>query len=262
MDRKRLNMGTILVDHPLTGVARVTINRPALRNAVDVETRVALGEAIASALGDSEVRVLVLAGAGGHLCAGGDVTSMGKLDFDAALARMKGSHLLVRPLALTEKPVVVVAEGSVAGAGVGLASMGDVVIGDPTTKVVLAFTKLGLVPDWGLLYTLSRRIGVAQARRLMLTAESLNADAALAVGIIDIKAEAGKAMEVALDRARALAAGPAKAYGAIKRWLASPVDELERALEYEARVQAEALSGAEFAEGFAAFLQKRPAKFP
>lgn len=255
-------MNTILIDRPAPGVARVTINRPERRNAVDSETREALAKAITAALGDSSVRALLLAGAGGHLCAGGDVSSMGNMDFDAAMARMKASHLLVRPLALTDKPVVVAAEGSVAGAGVGLACLGDVVVGDPTTKVVLAFTKLGLIPDWGLIYTLALRVGVAQARRLMLTAEALDADAALAAGIIDIKAEAGKTMEVALNRARALAAGPARAYSAIKRWMAPSAETLEKVLDYEAQTQAGALSGPEFAEGFAAFMEKRAAKFP
>lgn len=255
-------MSAILNDQPAAGVARITINRPERRNAVDAETRTALGEAIASALDDAAVRVLLLAGAGGHLCAGGDVGSLANLDFDAALSRMKGSHFLVRPLALARKPVVVVAEGSVAGAGVGLTCMGDVVVGDPTTKVVLSFTKLGLVPDWGLMYLLPRRMGIAQARRLMLTAEALDADGALAAGVIDIQAERGKAMEVALQHARALAAGPAAAYAAIKQWMAPSEEDLQRALDYEATAQANALSGPEFAEGFAAFMGKRSAKFP
>lgn len=214
-----------------------------------------------SALGDSAVRVLVLAGAGGDLSSGGDIQGM-QTDYEGAYRRIKSSHLLIRPLALAEKPVVVVAQGLVVGGAVGLIALADLVVGDPSTKVSFAFAKLGLVPDWGLMHLLPRRIGIARARRLFMTAATLDAEAALAAGLLDLSAEAGKAMDVALAQAAKLAEGPAAALAAMKRGLSGSTEELDLALEYEARSQAAALSGAEFAEGMAAFMEKRAVKFP
>ena len=254
-------MSTVVVDHPAPGVARITITRPERRNALDVATRAALGGAVTAALGDSAVRVLMFAGAGGNLSSGGDIQGM-ESDYEGAYRRIKASHLLIRPLALAEKPVIVVAQGLVIGGAVGLIALADMVVGDSSTKVSFAFAKLGLVPDWGLMHLLPRRIGTARARRMFMTAATLDADAALAAGLLDVNAEPGQAMDVALTHAVALAQGPVAALAAIKRGLSGSAEELDRALEYEARAQAAALSGVEFREGMAAFMEKRAVKFP
>jgi 2-(1,2-epoxy-1,2-dihydrophenyl)acetyl-CoA isomerase len=255
-------MASIAIERLDGGVARATIDRPEKRNAVDPATREALADALAGLSADASVRALVLTGAGGNFSAGGDLGTMDGMDGPAARRRMKGGHRLVRALAEFERPVVAAVEGFAFGAGASLMLLADFAVAGRGATIGFPFLKIGLVPDWGMLHALPRRVGLARARRLICLAESVPAPDALAIGLLDEVVEDAEVQGRALDLARRLAALPPHAFAATKRQLALQPAPLDATLEAEALAQSLLFTGAEFAEGLAAFRERRPARFP
>ena len=147
----------LTIDRPAEGIARIGLNRPEKRNALDPELRLALIDGIEAVLEDSSVRAVILAGNGGHFCAGGDIASMEGLDAAAGRARMKSNHRMVRLIADAEKPVVAAIEGYAVGAGAGIALLADTVVIAETGAIGFPFFKVGLIPDYAILHTLPRR---------------------------------------------------------------------------------------------------------
>ena len=154
------------------------------------------------------------------------------------------------------KPLVAAVRGHAAGAGASIASLADVVVADDTAKFTVSFLNVGLVPDWGLTYTLPRRIGWAAARRLALTRERVDAAEGHRLGIVDIRAGERDVMEVALEQARSLAASALGGYAAIKT-MTEDREALRAALRTEAQTQIERARTWEHDEGIAAFKAKR-----
>ena len=254
-------MAVVNIDAGADGIARVAINRPDKRNALDDEVRAALIEVLPRLLADDGVRAVLLAGEGGHFCAGGDIASMEGLDAPAARARMKASHRIVREIAAAEKPVVTAIEGYAVGAGAGLAMLGDTAVIAENGTIGFPFFRMGLIPDYAILHTLPRRAGGARARQILLHARMVPARDAVDMGLADEIAPPGGAEEAARERARALAAMPPFAFAVAKRQLGLWPESLEAALEMEALGQAGCFGAAEFREGFAAFAEKRPPDF-
>lgn len=254
-------MTPVRIDAPAAGIARIALNRPDKRNALDPPLRAALIESLAAKLDDEAVRALVITGAGGHFCAGGDIDSMAGLTPATGRARMKANHRMVRLLAEAEKPVVAALEGYAVGAGAGIALLADSVIVGPGARIGFPFFKLGLIPDYGLLFSLPRRVGAARARQLLLYARTVEADRAVSIGLADELAPDGAVQDRALERACELAAMPPLAFAAAKRQLALWPTGLDDALELEATAQSACFASEEFAEGRAAFRQKRPPDF-
>ena len=251
----------VLVDRPVPHVARLLINRPDKRNAIDFEVRRQLTEALTEILADDSVRALVFGGVGGVFSAGGDVPSMVGLTQKQARERMQHIAVLCRLVAHAGIPVVTVIEGFGAGAAVGLALLGDYIVVAEGSKILFPFLKLGLVPDWGQMLTLPRRVGVAQARRLLLSGKAVGGVEALAIGLADELASDADAMDAAVAKAASWAALPKGAFGRLKARLNHPSSTLDEELVREENDQAASLLGAEFAEGFAAFKEKREADF-
>lgn len=243
------------------GIARIAINRPDKRNAMNPDVRRALMAAFERALGDDQVRAIVLAGNGGTFCAGGDIASMAGLDARSARARMKENHRLVRLIAESEKPVVAAVEGYAMGAGAGLALLADTVVMADGATIGFPFFKVGLIPDYALLFTLPRRVGEAAARQILLYARNYDARAAVAAGIADEFAGKGEAELRAHERAAELAAMPPHAFALAKRQLGLSPATLDAALEMEAMGQSLSFGTDEHAEGRAAFAEKRAPKF-
>ncbi|MFG5409793.1 enoyl-CoA hydratase/isomerase family protein [Piscinibacter sakaiensis] len=188
------------------GVATLTLNRPQARNAIDMTLRQELGEAVLAVRDDPAVHALVITGAGGSFCAGGDLRSIqaGTPDVEAWRGRMRSSHAWFAQLLAMDKPVVCAVDGPAYGAGFGLALAGDFVLASTRARFCLSFMRVGLVPDFGIFYTLPRVVGVQRARELMLSAREVDADEALRLGI----AMERLAPEALLPRAQALAAAP------------------------------------------------------
>jgi 2-(1,2-epoxy-1,2-dihydrophenyl)acetyl-CoA isomerase len=253
--------GVVLVDQPVPGVARLLINRPAKRNAIDHEVRQQLMDALHAVAASGTARAVVFGGVGGMFSAGGDLASMAGLDAEGAHARMRHIHVLCRQIAELPLPVVSAIEGVAAGAAVGLALMGDYIVMGEQAKVLFPFLKIGLSPDWGQMLTLPRRVGQAQARRIFTAGAPVLAAEALRIGLADEVVPDGDAMNTAVRRAAELAALPQGAFSTMKARLNDPSATLADELVREERDQVQNLQSAEFAEGFDAFAAKRSPDF-
>lgn len=242
-------------------IATVTLNRTEKRNALSMDLRDALTEAMAAALADDNVHAIVLTGAGGHFCAGGDIDGMGQGTPQSGRARMQGHHKLVRMLVEAEKPVIAAVEGYAVGAGAGLALLADTIVMAEGGSIGFPFFRIGLVPDYGILFTLPRRVGDAKARQILLYARMIKAQDAVAQGLADEMVPDGNALDTARERAAELARMPPYAFAVAKRQLALRPATLDLALEYESFAQGSAFTGSEFVEGRDAFLEKRKPDF-
>ncbi|MBG9388047.1 enoyl-CoA hydratase/isomerase family protein [Caenimonas aquaedulcis] len=251
----------VLVDRPAPHVARLRINRPDKRNAIDYDVRQGFIEALPALLADSSVRALVFGGVQGVFSAGGDVASMEGLDEQGARERFRHIHKLCRLVAGARIPVVSAMEGFSAGAVVGLALLGDHIVAGPGTKILFPFLKLGLAPDWGQLLTLPRRVGLGHARRILSSGDTLGGEEAFRIGLADTLVADAQVMDTAVSRAAAFAQLPADAFARMKRRLNEPAPSLEAEFQREADDQAVLLTGPEFREGFDAFRNKRAADF-
>jgi 2-(1,2-epoxy-1,2-dihydrophenyl)acetyl-CoA isomerase len=260
-----MDFATLRLDHPAAGVARIALNRPQARNALDLQTALELREALRRVDMDANVRALILTGEGKAFCAGGDVGA-----FHAALPAptqlikdiVLPLHDAVAIMTHMDKPVIAAASGVAAGAGVGLLLAADLGIAAESMKISLAYTGIGASPDGGTTFYLPRLIGVRRAMELVLENRVLDANEALAFGLLNAVVPDGTLQERALERAQRLAAGPTRAFGTAKRLLhASFESTLESQLMREGRGIAAMAGTEDFAEGVTAFTSKRKPDF-
>jgi 2-(1,2-epoxy-1,2-dihydrophenyl)acetyl-CoA isomerase len=252
---------SVRVDFPVAGVGRILINRPAKRNAIDYAVREQMYHALLALQANPDCRAVVLGGVDGVFSAGGDLDSMGGLDEAGARERMQHIQRLCLLLAHLPLPVVSAVEGFCAGAAVGMALLGDYIVVGKATKIIFPFMGLGLVPDWGAMLTLPRRIGVAQARRLMTAGKVISGEEAYDLGFADENTGDGDVMATAIAQAGRMACLPQAAYAHFKARLMHPSLSIEQELQREADHQAVLLPGPEFALGYAAALRKTSADF-
>ncbi|HEY1944765.1 MAG TPA: enoyl-CoA hydratase-related protein [Roseiarcus sp.] len=251
----------VLLDRPAPGVARLVINRPAKRNAIDHAVRQALIDALEALRADASVRALVLGGAEGVFSAGGDLPSMAGLNADEAASRMGHIHTLCRALANSGYSIVSAVEGIAAGAAVGMALLGDHIVIGRGARVLFPFLRLGLAPDWGQLLTLPLRVGRATAWRLVTSSDPVSGEEAFRIGLADRLVEDADVMSAAVAEAARLAQLPLDALRRTRDRLASPSSSLAEELAREERDQIACLTGAEFDEGYRAFISKRAPDF-
>jgi 2-(1,2-epoxy-1,2-dihydrophenyl)acetyl-CoA isomerase len=254
-------MAPILVSRDAE-VLSLTLNRPDKLNAFNPEMHKLLREALEEARDEAAVRAVLLTGSGRGFCAGQDLSER-NLSADAApidLSVSLGSNYnpLVRRLRALPKPVVCAVNGVAAGAGANIALACDIVLAARSASFVQSFSKLGLVPDSGGTYFLPRLVGSARAMGLALLAERLSAEEAERWGLIWKAVDDARLMEEATAIARALAAGPTKGYGLVKKaFQASAGNSLDAQLDLERDLQREAGFSEDYREGVAAFMQKR-----
>jgi 2-(1,2-epoxy-1,2-dihydrophenyl)acetyl-CoA isomerase len=253
--------GPVLTEK-IGAVAVVTLNRPDKLNAIDIPLRLALADAIETADRDTSVRAVVLTGAGKAFCSGGDIASMEPMAPQEALERAQLAQRVIRAIWSTEKPVMAAVEGAAYGAGAALAAACDRVVAARDARFATTFTAVGLAGDMGAFVSLPARVGAARARQMLLLPRPIPAEEAFSIGLVDALAEPGAALEAALLDATRLAEGPAEALAVIKALLAvapglSPFNVLDR----EAAHQAALFGSDDFAEGIAAFREKRRAVF-
>ncbi len=239
----------------------ITLNRPEKRNAFDLALRTELIKTIEAAMADDQVRVLVLTGAGGAFCAGGDISIMAQLSREDALDRAELTQHVPRTLWAGTKPVLAAVEGPAFGAGLSLALACDRIVAAADARFGAAFSRIGLAGDMGVLATLPGRLGPARAKQFLMFSEQAKAPEALAMGLIDAVTEPGNAVAAALDDARKLAAGPPLALAAIKRAIGRWPMSREQVLDLETGTMVEMFMSADFAEGVAAFRERRPPDF-
>jgi 2-(1,2-epoxy-1,2-dihydrophenyl)acetyl-CoA isomerase len=258
-------MAPILVSRE-AGILSLTLNRPDKLNAFNPEMHKLLRDALEEARDEAAVRAVLLTGSGRGFCAGQDLSER-NVSADAApidLSVSLGSNYnpLVRRLRALPKPVVCAVNGVAAGAGANIALACDIVLAARSASFVQSFSKLGLVPDSGGTYFLPRLVGSARAMGLALLAERLSADEAERWGLIWKAVDDDRLVEEATSIARALAAGPTKGYGLIKKALhASAGNSLDAQLDLERDLQREAGFSEDYREGVAAFMQKRKPQY-
>ena len=236
----------------------LTIDYPQRKNAIAPAVRAALEDALERAQADREVRAIVVTGAAGTFCAGGDISAMDVGDALAGRERMRRTHRLVRLMARGGKPLIAAVEGWAAGAGMAVACACDTIVAAEDARFVAGFHKIGLMSDMGLPWFLPRRVGMGRARRILFYHEVVNAPEGERIGLVDYLAAPGKALEVALEKARFLAAEASAPIELTKKILSEGLDE---ALADEQTFQGLLFTTSDFQEGRAAFLEKRRPKF-
>ncbi|MDI1344957.1 MAG: enoyl-CoA hydratase-related protein [Pseudolabrys sp.] len=239
----------------------MTLNRADKRNALSAELREALLDALRAASDDADIRSIVLTGAGGHFCAGGDLASLSDITPAAGRQRIQRGHEVVRLMLNCEKPFVCAVEGYAMGAGAGLAMAADSVVVDTKSVIGFPFLKVGLGPDFGVSYLLPRRVGPAKARQMLLRAQDTRGADLIAAGLADELAADGEAQACAVSIASYYATLPRFALALSKRQLGAFPQSFEAAAEFEAGSQALCFAGDEFREGVSAFREKRRARF-
>jgi enoyl-CoA hydratase/carnithine racemase len=246
------------------GVVVLTLNRPERRNAIDPALRDALAAALDDAATDPGVRGLVVAGAGGAFCAGGDLARFEDLH-DARAYRHVAHRLtdLVESVERLEKPVVAAIDGVVTGAGLALALACDWRIGAPTARVLFREGRVGLVPTHGGLTRLVKLLGLARAKEVLLGGDDLDADAARAAGLLSEVAPSAEELP-ALARARVermLGRAPLS-FAAAKRLLQVAADvDVRSGMLAESLAQTALLQTDDHREGLAAARERRPPDF-
>lgn len=237
------------------GVARLTLARPDVKNALNVQMRAEIPAAIRIA--QENARVLVMTGAGNSFCSGQDLgDGAAALDIERVL-RDEYTPML-RAIFECPIPTIAAVNGAAAGAGANLALAADVVIASERAVFLQAFTRIGLIPDAGGTYWLPRQVGFAKAMGAALFAEPISARQAETWGMIwEAVADDVFADHVA-KRARHLADGPTVAYGHVKTALRQSFsNDLEAQLSLEAQLQGLCGQTRDFNEGVVAFLEKR-----
>lgn len=245
-------------------VGTVTFNRPEVMNATNDQFYREMAGLIRDMADDPQVGCVILTGAGRGFCAGADVKAM---DPNMKLLARRKRHRwiladILRPLVNLEKPVIAAVNGVAVGAGFNIALAADIVIASEKAMFSQIFTKLGLVPDLGGLYLLTRVVGLNKAKELCFTAKKIDAAQAYALGIANRVVPADELMSATTALAAEIAAGPPTALSMIKTLLnKSSNSSLEQMLEYESYAQTLAYTTPEHREGVAAFREKRAPDF-
>lgn len=248
-------------------VLTLVLNRPEARNALSVEMGTLLVEALDAAWHDDSVRVVVLTGAAGAFCAGGDVKAMAALSSGTVSAAQRNRDLrrrsdAARLLHEMPKPTVALIGGPAAGAGLALALACDLRLMARGARLSTAFARVALSGDYGITYFLPRLVGDARARALLFLAPMLGADEALAAGLVHAVHDEPALEAAARDVIGQLAQGPTLAYAHIKRaLLASGQSSLSSQLDLETGLQVLSQATDDHREAARAFVEKRPARF-
>jgi 2-(1,2-epoxy-1,2-dihydrophenyl)acetyl-CoA isomerase len=246
------------------GYRVLTLNRPQKLNAFDGALHAALLAALEDGARDPACRAVLLAGTGRSFCAGQDLAEPGLTGPDADLGAVleRGWNRLVRAVRALPKPVVCAVQGTAAGAGASLAFACDVTLAAEDARFAQAFVRIGLVPDSGATWTLPRLAGPQRARALAMLGDPITGAEAAGYGLVWRAVPAAALMEEAHALCARLARLPAEALAATKRALdAAEGNALDAQLALEAALQRQLGRGADYAEGVAAFQQKRPARF-
>lgn len=215
-------------------------------------------------LDPEQVGAVLLVSEGASFCTGGDVRAFASAPDRGAYVRELADAFHAFVLALVGCPVPVVAgvPGWAAGAGLSIVCASDLAVAGRSTHVRPAYPGIGFSPDGGMSWTLPRIVGAGRARHILLTDQVLDADAALAAGIVTVVVDDADVTAEAEATARRIAQGPTAALGRIKRLLAASSDTtLAAHLELEAQSISASAAGPEGAEGLRAFTEKRPPRF-
>lgn len=253
----------IVVAVETNGVATVTLNRPAKRNAVSLAMWRRLSEVFTELDGRDNVRVIILTGAGGHFCAGADISEFASVRADAQSGRSYEAANAAATLALRDcrKPTIAAISGYGMGGGCALALACDLRVGDSGTRMGIPAARLGVVYDDLDCALLFRQVGLANAKRVLYTGRAFNANECAAMGLLDMLAA-----DTALGGAQALAQeivgnAPLSLAGSKLILEALSAGAIESRQAEISRMVAAAMDSADYREGARAFLEKRKPAF-
>jgi len=247
-------------------VVTLTLNRPEVLNALNRQTTQALTAALEAAGQDPEVGAIILTGAGRAFCAGADLRDVaaraqaGQTDLGEDLRANYAP--MIRAIRACPRPVIAALNGTAAGAGLSLALACDLRIAAAGAQLIVVFVRVGLVPDAGSLFFLTRMLGLSKATELAMTGDPLTAEEGEKLGLISAVVPAEQLMPTAVARANGLAAGPRRTYALIKRGIERALArDLEQVMELESQLQALAAATPDAQEGIRAFAEKRKPLF-
>jgi 2-(1,2-epoxy-1,2-dihydrophenyl)acetyl-CoA isomerase len=249
----------------IDGVAIITLNAPERRNAISLPMRDALIAAVNESVNSRDVRAMVLTGAGGSFCAGSDISHLSAADYEPdplrSWTKLGALHNVIRQVATAPKPIVAAVEGHAYGAGMSLALACDWIVAARGATFCAAFTRLGMIADAGLLWSLPQRVGPGRTKDIVLTGRIVTGPEALSLRMSDNLAEDGGAEEAAVRKARQMGAAPPLAVAATKALMAAGPESLDRVMNAERILQPMILLSQDHAEGRAAVAERRVPDF-
>lgn len=248
------------------GVATITLNRPEARNALSDTMKDELSQVVPAAAADPAVRAVILTGAGGVFCAGGDLRGMedarAGMTVERWRERMRAVQPLIRALMEMDKPLIAAVDGAAYGAGFSLALMADFLLASPSARFCLSFMRVGLVPDFAAMYSLPRVVGVQRAKELMLSAREVQAEEAVKLGIALEIVPADSLLARAGQLARSFTGASPLAVSLIKGEVGMALaSDLRTLLQHEADQQALCFETDAHRAAVKRFLAKQPAAF-
>lgn len=248
----------------IESVLVISLNRPAKRNALDMEMRLELAKAVERARDDNAIKAVVLTGEGGAFCAGGDLRTL-NLDDSSPHSdrdRIRRLHIWFRELVNLEKPVIAVVDGPAYGAGFNLALAADFILATPRARMCQVFGRIGTVPDLGGLFLLPRIVGLQRAKEIVFSARELSAAQARDLGIVMEIYPEDEIMQKAIALGHAFQHAGTQALGMAKNILNRSFNlDQDTLSELEAYAQAVARQTAYHKDAVKRFLEKEPLLF-
>jgi enoyl-CoA hydratase/carnithine racemase len=245
-------------------IATITLNRPEKKNAMDLVMRRDLADIVSSIRQDRGIQALIITGAGGAFCAGGDIKTMVEPGgtAEAARERMQDVHVWLEDLLTIDRPVIAAVDGVAYGAGFSLAMIADFILVSPRTRFCMPFLRLGLVPDCGAFYTLPRVVGLQRAKEIIFSTRVIGAEEARQLGIAFEIQPADRLAERARELALSFTQSSTVALSLSKRALNASLNTgLSTVLQMEADAQGIARSTDYHREAVRRFVDKQPALF-
>ena len=246
-----------------SGVAEIKLNSPETMNALDAVLFEELESAVRDVYEDNSIRAVVLTGSGKAFCAGGDLKRFtdGFTPLDGYLY-MKHFSSFINNFANMPKPTIAAVNGYAVGAGFCIALHADIIMASKDAKFCMAFANVGLIPDFGGLYTLPRLIGIHKAKELVMTGRTISADEANQMGILNYVTEARDLERESLYMAKKLASGPSVAHRMAKLLMNCSADiTLDELLEQEALMQAQCMQTDDHKNALKSFFAKETPVF-
>jgi enoyl-CoA hydratase/carnithine racemase len=254
----------VLAEVDDSGVLTVTLNRPDVMNAWIPPMQTALFDILDSAAGNPDVRVIVLTGAGRGFCPGVDMTYLADLSSGTAqrTARPRETRRITHAMSVP-KPVVCAINGACAGIGLALAMSCDIRFAASDAKLTTAFSKLGLVAEHGLSWTLPQACGMATAKELLLTSRRFTGAEAAQLGVVHAAVPSDVLLAHSQDFARQLATGTSPVSMATMKWqlARTPLQTIDEALDEADQLMTQTVKGPDFREGVDAFSSRRNPTF-
>lgn len=254
----------VITEH-LQGALQLTLSNPGLRNALAPEMYETLLPALDAARNDPDIRAVIITGADGFFCAGGDLNRLQanrSKPRQVQLDSIDRLHAMTRAILACPKPIIAAVEGCAAGAGFSMALACDFIVAGISTKFVMAYVKVGLSPDGGASWFIARALPRQAAAEMLLAGEGWSSDRLYQFGVVNQVVADGSALLQARAWAARFRSLSPHAVSRIKRLAATAADTpLQTHLEAEQASFVECLHHPEAGEAIAAFLEKRSAKF-